>query len=121
MQKGHVLQFECHSCQTPIKFSVIDVGQRDEILVCSNCHNKYAFMDETLRRQLRKFEQLCLQIIESEEILGLTSVGIDVGEHHIKIPYKLLLTRFNSVLDLKFGDQTISIEFRIEPLKDIGV
>jgi hypothetical protein len=121
MQKGHVLQFDCQGCQTPIQFSVIDSGLRNEILVCSNCNNKYAFMDETLRRQLEKFELLCRQIIDSEEILGSTSVGIDVGEHHIKIPYKLLLTRFNSLLDLKFGDKTISIQFRIEPLKDIEV
>ena len=67
---------------------------------------------------MKKFEALCKQICESEEILGNASIGVDCGEHHVKIPYKLLLTRLNSCLDLKIGDQSISITFRIEPLKD---
>ncbi|MFQ5729416.1 MAG: hypothetical protein ACE5GN_03550 [Waddliaceae bacterium] len=75
--------------------------------------------DENLRRQLRKFEALCQQILDSEEILGNTSVGIDIGEHHVKVPYKLLLTRLNSSLELMIGDQPVSIVFRLEPALDL--
>lgn len=119
MQKGHLLQFKCQSCTQPVHFSIFEIEQQGAPIKCEHCHKKYAFYDETLIRQLKKFEALCRQLIESEEILSNTSVGIDVGEHHVKIPYKILLTRLNSSLDLVIGDQPLSISFRIEPLKDL--
>lgn len=121
MQKGHLLEFNCLSCKQPIHFSVIRLDQEETTIPCNCCEKKYAFTDETLRRQLKKFANLCLQLIESEEILGNTAVGVDVGEKHVKIPYKLLLTRLNSSLDLMIGDKKVSITFRIEPLKDIPI
>jgi hypothetical protein len=66
-------------------------------------------------RQLKKFELLCRQIHHSEEILSNTSVGIFVGDREIKVPYKLLLTRLNSTLNLMMGDRPLAITFRIEP------
>jgi len=119
MQKGHLLQFNCQACQKPIEFSVFELDKDDARLQCPHCKRKYCFQDETLKRQLKKFEDLCLQLIESEEILSNTAVGIDIGEHSIKVPYKLLLTRLNSHLDLMIGDQPLSISFRLEPLKDL--
>jgi hypothetical protein len=118
MQKGHLLQFNCQGCQHPIQFSVLDLEQTDHLLSCTKCKKKYCFDDENLKRQLKKFSKLCYQIHESEEILGSTSVGVDVGGNQVKIPYKLLLTRLNSTLDLKIGDEPLSILFRIEPIKD---
>lgn len=118
MQKGHLLEFNCISCKKEVSFSVFNLNKTDCPAVCSGCSKKYAFTDETLRRQLKKFADLCLQIIESEEILGNAAIGIDLHEHHVKIPYKLLLTRLNSSLELKIGDQPVTIVFRIEPLKD---
>jgi hypothetical protein len=119
MQKGHLLQFNCQGCQNPIEFSVFELDKNQSLLKCSHCNRKYSFDDAGLKRQLKKFEDLCLQLIESEEILSDTSVGIDVGEHSIKIPFKLLLTRLNSHLDLIIGDKPLSISFRLEPLKDL--
>jgi len=119
MQKGHLLEFNCISCQEPVSFSVFHLSQSECPVNCKNCNKKYAFTDETLKRQLKKFAALCLQIIDSEEILGQAAIGIDVHEHHVKIPYKLLLTRLNSSLELKIGNQPVTIIFRIEPLKDI--
>jgi hypothetical protein len=118
MQKGHLLQFDCQSCKHPIRFSIFDLDSSDAPIICTNCNKKYALNDETLKRQLRKFEALCRQIQESEEILGSASIGIDVGEHHVKVPYKVLLTRLNSSLDLVIGGQPVSIIFRIEPQQD---
>src|ERR1700721_993497 len=100
MQKGHVLQFSCQRCKTPVKFSVFELEASNAPIQCSQCAKKYALNDDTLKTQLRKFEALCRQIVESEEILGNTAVGIDVGDHHVKVPYKLLLTRLSSNLDL---------------------
>lgn len=119
MQKGHHLEFECLGCQTPVVFSIFELDKSEAPVVCSSCNKKYLLQDETLKRQLKKFEALCKQIVDSEEILGSTSIGIDVGEHQVKIPYKLLLTRLNSSLDLTIGDQKVSILFRLEPRLDL--
>lgn len=119
MQKGHMLQFNCKSCKQPVRFSIFDLDARDSPISCPECSKKYAFTDETLKRQLKKFEALCRQILESEEILGNTAVGIAVGEHQVKIPYKLLLTRLNSSLELLLGDEPVSVIFRMEPAKDL--
>lgn len=120
MQKGHLLQFCCQSCQNSIQFSVFDL-EKNENVCCSECGLLYDFTDEGLRRQLRKFENLCRQIQLSEEILSNTSVGIYLGDREIKIPYKLLLTRLNSTLDLMVGDRPLTITFRIEPTIDTPV
>lgn len=119
MQKGHLLEFECVDCRTPIAFSVTTTDLKP--IHCKHCKKIYAFNDPVLVRQLKKFQDLCRQIHESEEILGMTHVGIDVNGHSIKVPYRILLTRLNSSLDLVLGDQPISIRFRIEPSKDLEI
>lgn len=118
MQKRHVLQFNCQKCKNPVRFSIFELDTVGNLVGCSQCSKKYAFQDETLMRQLKKFEALCRQIVESEEILSQTAVGIDVGEHHVKVPFKLLLMRMSSTLDLMIGGELVSIVFRIEPLRD---
>ena len=120
MQKGQQLQFDCQSCQHPISFSIFDVSKNPTPISCDNCNKRYIFEDEDLLRQLQKFEALCRQIHASEEILGNTAVGIDIGDqYHVKIPYRILLTRLSSCLDLEIGDTKTPISFRFEPLSDI--
>ena len=119
MQKGHYLEFTCLSCQKPVIFSIFQLDKSNVPVVCSGCNKQYLLDDDTLKRQLRKFEALCKQIVDSEEILGDTSIGVDVGKHHVKIPYKLLLTRLNTSLDLTIGSQKVSILFRLEPKLDL--
>lgn len=120
MRNRDVLQFDCQSCRQPVQFSIFELDASEGLLKCAHCKKKYAFTDAVLRRQLKKFEALCRLLIDSEEILCNTSVGVDVGEHHVKIPYRLLLTRLNSTLDLMIGEQPLSISFRIEPVKDLS-
>ncbi|WP_075883582.1 hypothetical protein [Candidatus Protochlamydia sp. W-9] len=116
MQKGHLLQFCCQTCQHIIQFSVFELEKAEQGRIpCHACGIIYDFSDESLLRQLRKFEKLCRQIHLSEEILSNTSVGIYLNDREIKIPYKLLLTRLNSTLDLTVGDRPLTITFRIEP------
>lgn len=119
MQKGSRLQFTCQACKKPVKFNVFDL-EHNKLIRCEHCDKHYHFSDETLIRQIKKFEALCLQIKESEEILSQTAVGIDIGERQIKVPYKLLLTRLSSVLDLTLGDAPLSITFRMEPVKEFA-
>ncbi|CCB87318.1 MULTISPECIES: hypothetical protein [Parachlamydia] len=118
MQKGNLLQFNCKECGHSITFSVFELEKRDAPLPCQKCHQKYALQDNVLKKQLKLFADLCQQLIISEEILSHTAVGIDIGEHHVKIPYKLLLTRLNSTLDLLIDGEPLSIKFLIEPLKE---
>ncbi len=118
VQKGHVLRFACTKCQKFVQFSVLQLDDAGNTLTCTQCEKKYSFTDETLRRQLRTFDALCRQILASEEILSDASVGIDVGGKQVKVPYKLLLTRFNSSLELDIGGVPVTIDFRLEPLKD---
>lgn len=115
VQKGHALTFSCTHCEKPVEFSV---QQPSEKVTCQHCNCTYTFEDPDLQRQLQKFEALCRQIVASEEILSNASVGIDVGGRQVKVPYKLLLTRFNSSLELEMGGRAVSIDFRLEPLKD---
>lgn len=117
MQKGNNLHFNCIACEMPVDLSIFDLDHNCP-LQCGKCGKKYLLNDPALVRQLKKFEALCRQIHESEEILGNASVGVDVGEHHVKVPYKLLLTRLNSSLELNMEGKKVAIAFRIEPIKD---
>ncbi len=119
MQKGHLLQFDCQSCCQPVQFSLFEIEEGNTAISCSCCKKKYALNDKTLQRQLAKFQALCWQIAESEEILGDTTVGVRVGEREVKVPYKLLLARLTCKLDLKVGAEQLSIVFRMEPSRDL--
>lgn len=119
MQKGYHLVFTCQSCQHPVPFSVLDLKHEEGDIHCAGCGVCYRFGDPTLRRQIEKFEALCEQIAESEEILSNTSVGIHVSGQEVRVPYRILLTRLNSKLDLVMGDQKLTIAFRMEPRQDL--
>ena len=118
MQKSHHLEFACQECKEPVPFSIFTLDQTPEVS-CSACTARYLLDDEKLIRQLKQFDALCCQIHDSKEILSLASIGVDVGEKQVKIPFKLLLTRLSSYLDLTIGGKPCMISFRIEPLNDI--
>ena len=120
MQVGHRLQFKCKSCDSDLFFSVLDSEATSEGISCSHCSSKLVF-DEATQRQLRKFEALCREIQNAEEILGSTAVAVDVGPHHVRVPFRLLLTRLSSVLELELGDEKVDIAFRMEPIHDVEV
>lgn len=119
MQKGHLLEFTCQSCQSFVCFSLFDLDKKGGEISCLQCKVVYDFGDENLKRQLKKFINLCRQIQESEEILSATSLGVYIGDREIKIPFKILLSRLNSILDLNIGNNPFTIQFRIEPHKDV--
>lgn len=114
MIQHQCLEFSCKRCAHPIGFSILITNS----LLCSSCGQEYLFDDPQLKVHLEKFECLCRQLIESKEILSSASVGVDVGEQSVKIPFNLLLTRFNSFLELEMEGEKIEIVFRAEPLKD---
>ncbi len=118
MQKGRTLHFDCQKCKKNIDFSIFEIEQKNCQISCRECGQTYSFKDENLRRQLQKFEKLCRQIVESEEILGDVNVGIDIDGLQVKVPYKILLARLGSTLDLTIGNTPLSIDFRMDPLED---
>lgn len=119
MQKGHRLQILCQGCKTPLSFSVFELEKGAHLIKCPTCQKAYLFDDESLIRQIKKFDNLCRAIRDAEEILSNTTVGVDVGERQVKVPYKILLSRLSSSLDLMIGGEPLSITFRIEPSKDV--
>lgn len=114
-QKGYSLSFPCSSCRQTVPLPLLELDERGGVVTCSHCQQNFSFSDPVLSRQLRKFEALCRQIHESEEILGHAAIGVDVGPHQVKIPFKLLLTRLNGHLDLLVGADRLTIAFRSEP------
>lgn len=116
-QKGHRLSFPCVSCHQKVPLVIFELEQIAGELHCPHCNQDYCFNDPVLLRQLGKFEALCRQIAASEEILSNSSVGVDVGQQSVKIPFRLLLTRMNACLDLIVGKHRIAIAFRLEPME----
>jgi hypothetical protein len=117
-----LFQIDCLCCKRPVAFSISDLDTSDldapyQYTSCPECGKKYGLQGETLKRQLKMFAALCRQIQQSEEILGNTAVAVDVGPHNVKIPFKLLLTRLKSTLDLQVGDTKLVVTYRVQPIQ----
>lgn len=115
MTSEGLFQLDCIHCRAPVIFSLGDLAGRETLIACSGCGQKYGLGDERLKAQLKQFAALVRQIHRAEGILGDSCVAIDVGPHNVKVPLKLLLTRFKSILDLQVGDQRMTISFRVNP------
>lgn len=111
------LAFECQSCKKSVELPLHSLDAYPEI-TCLSCSTTYRLDDPVLVRQLKKFHALCSQIYESQEILSMATIGVDVGQTKVKIPFKLLLTRLSSYLDLTIGGKPLTISFRFEPLNE---
>lgn len=120
MREESNLEFKCTECDHPVFFSVLDDQHLSKTIQCSHCEKQYLFGTQILS-QLKQFEALCKQIQQSKEILGQASIAIDVGPHHVKIPFQLLLTRLSSVLELNIGNEKTSISFRVDTLKGVSL
>lgn len=119
VQVGNNLEFRCikDGCGELVRFSVFDISKNHSIR-CATCGKEYTFGEE-LMAKLDKFEKLCRAVNEAEDILSDTNVAIDVYSHNVCIPFRLLLTRLNTQLNLTVGGKDIQIRFRVSPLKDI--
>lgn len=117
MEDFDTLEFICtvDSCRKVIPFSPLKI-EKNPAIECPHCKKQYTF-ERKLVDQFKKFEKLIMAVRDAKEILGNTSVGINVDGNQIKIPYKLLLTRMNTLLTLDVGGNTITFKFRVEPLK----
>ena len=118
LQVGETLEFNCikNGCNQAIRFSIFDISKENFIIKCSNCENEYKFNSDLIDKII-KFEKLCQAVMDAEDILGSTNVAIDVGGHNVKVPFRLLMTRLNTQLDLNINDKQIQIKFRLMPLE----
>ena len=114
---GNHIEFKCikASCGAVVPISLLDIQEKHR-LRCGNCKNEYV-LNDNLVGQIKKFERLVTAVQDAKDILGQTAVAVDVPGHSVKIPYKLLLTRLNTLLTLKINDEEIKLNFRVEPLE----
>jgi DNA-directed RNA polymerase subunit RPC12/RpoP len=116
LEKGS-FELHCLECKSPVVFSIFELDSPQHVVSCPQCSKKYGFAEEGLKKHLKQFASLCLQIQESKDILGNAGVSVSVGKDEVTIPFKILLTRLKSTLDLQMGKEKFSISFRIEPTK----
>lgn len=114
---GKHIEFKCikKNCTAVIPVSVLDI-EKNHRIKCTNCKNEYYF-NEKLVDQIKKFERLVMAVQDAKEILGQTAVAVDVPGHSVRIPYKLLLTRLNTLLTLRINEEEIKLNFRVDPLE----
>jgi hypothetical protein len=112
---GPRLEFACVECEEPVTFSAFGPIYGAS---CPVCERRYSFESESLQVHLRKFEALCRQLRDSEEILSQAAVAVDVNGHEVKIPFRLLLTRLNSILTLEIEGKRTEIRFRVDATRD---
>ena len=66
--------------------------------------------------KLEKLRRLLLAVKDAEDILGDVNVGVTTLNGEVKIPYRLLLTRLNTMITIDVGGQQVDFHFRVEPL-----
>ncbi len=118
MQKGHSLSFPCTACGENVIFDLRTLQKGALKLHCNGCQKPFVFEEGTLLTQIRKFLNLIEVLKDSEDILSMTSVAIRVGDKEVQIPYKLLLTRLTSHLEIEMEGKKVHLMFRSEPAKD---
>lgn len=118
MEKAGKIEFRCieKKCDGLITLSILDI-EKNSAIMCPECNNEYTF-NKDLIEKIKKFVNLIYTVRDSVDILGNTDIAIDVKGHSVHIPYRLLLTRLNTLLRLKIGDEEINFKFRVEPLKE---
>jgi hypothetical protein len=112
-----VVDFDCLAadCGKTVEFNLMSLGENGGQVVCPHCHNPYKF-DAKFRKKLEKLRVLVLAVQDAQDILGDCNVSINTPVTEVKIPYRLLLTRLNTLISLTVGEHTVDFNFRIEPL-----
>ena len=112
------IEFKCisGSCATPIDFSLTEI-ERNGTLICPSCRKAYSFHPDFVDK-MKRFYKLVEAVQDARDILGNANVAINVKGNEIKIPYRLLLTRMNTLITLKMDDGELTFRFRVEPLNE---
>lgn len=115
------IEFNCleEKCKTAICFGLLDIEKNPHVK-CPRCKKEYGFNGDFVYK-LHKFDNLISAIRDAKDILSDTNVAINYKNHELKVPYRLLLTRMNTLLTLKVGNDKVVFRFRVEPLgEEVG-
>lgn len=117
MTHAFSIEIHCTHCGTLISFPYRPTAKLPWIARCTGCNKQFGIESGTIARQIKLFVGLCQQLKASEEILANAAIAVTVGSTEVKIPFRLLLTRLKSTLDLDVEGKKISVSSRTEPLK----
>ena len=115
------VDFSCvtEGCDEVVTFSILEMEERSRIR-CPGCGKEYNF-DLELIGKMKKLKQLIVAVREAAGILGNVNVAVDVQGHTVRIPYRLLLTRLNTLLTLEIQGKKIDFHLRVEPLEEVTI
>ncbi len=102
-------------CGQTIKFNLMTLEENKGQVTCPNCHRPYQF-DKTFLQKLEKLRTLVLAVRDAEDIIDDCNVAIATPVKEVKLPYRLLLTRLNTLISLNVSGKVIDFNFRVEPL-----
>ena len=113
------VDFDCivADCLNNIQFDLLSLEDNGLQVACSDCRRIYEF-DDIFIAKLDTLRRLVLTVQSAEDILSECNVSVTTPAGEVKIPYRLLLTRLNTMISLKIEDRTIDFNFRVEPLND---
>ena len=113
------IDFDCiaDGCGKTINFDLLTLQENDSQVCCEHCFNAYQF-DDVFIDKLQKLRNMVLAVKEAEDILDDCNVAITTVNEEVKLPYRLLLTRMNTLISLNVFDKIIDFNFRIEPLNN---
>ena len=116
---GALIDFQCEDdkCGETVVFDIMTLKENDRRISCPNCHRLYNF-NKRFVDKLEKLRNLVLAVKESEDIIDDCNVAVDTPMGGVKVPYRLLLTRLNTLISLKVKGKIIDFNFRIEPLNN---
>ena len=100
----------------PIDFSLTEI-EGNGTLVCPRCRKAYSFHPDFVDK-IKRFYKLVEAVQDARDILGNANVAINIKGNEVKIPYRLLLTRMNTLITLKMDDGELTFRFRVEPLNE---
>lgn len=114
---GFSIQIHCTHCNTLVAIPYRPQAKLPWIARCSGCNKQFGIESGTIARQIKLFVNLCQQLKASEEILANAAIAVTVGSTEVKVPFRLLLTRLKSTLELDIDGKKVSVSSRTEPLK----
>ena len=114
-----VIDFDCieKDCEATIYFNLLNLKKNAGKVSCSHCHKLYQF-DKKFIGKLEKLRILILAVRDAEDILGDCNISIVTPAGDVKLPYRLLLTRLNTLISFKCNGKELEFNFRVEPLND---
>ena len=114
-----VADFDCpeKDCGETIQFDLLDLTDKGGEIACGKCHRLYQF-DRPFLAKLKKLQDLILAVQAAEDILGDCDIAVTTPAGEVKVPYRLLLTRLNTLISVNLSGHTFDFHFRVEPLND---